>query len=278
MAKTIKDLLDDISIGDLTQAGEARKKNIAKLKQKLADFSDATKIVVGFLNTIEAAEGLPLTRVDGGAAAPREVVLKEARLKHYPYPTEPTGPLTLIQGSLREIIYRILNNFARPVSWDELREELKKFPTVTDVDNERSYYSGVQRLKEKGFCVSYKGRITTPEILKRFLEEVGAGRAVDIEMPRSRNRWAEAILEFLNSQPNKTATFGQIREYLSGHPEIGSKMDGDRPTYMANTLTQMVVRKGVLEKPKKGYYRIKGANVTGASAPDSIEDAPTIVH
>jgi hypothetical protein len=275
--KGLKELLDDISMGDLTATGEPRRKMIAKLRDRLTDLTEASKIVVTFLHTLEAAEGEPLTKIEAAAAettARRGVVFNQPRQKHV-YPKEPTGPLKLFEGSLPEVIYRILSEAGRPITWDELRDGLKKYPTMTKVENDKSYYSGVQRLKDKGYCVSHKGRISTPENLKRFLDEVAAGRAVDVEVARHRNKWAEAILDYLNSLPNKTSTFRDIRTHLANHPEFSAKLAGPKPmqTYMANTLTQMVTKFGLLEKPMKGYYRIKGSNVDNSRVgqPDIFE-------
>lgn len=267
MAKSKLDLLSSISLADLSKGGEARKRNIVKLRSilteidnMLVELGEQRATALNNLNRLERAEGESLTVTD---AAPRlEVEIRQPR-QRYSQPVEPTGPLKLFEGSLPEVIYRILSEAGRPITWDELREGLRKNPTTTKVENDKSYYSGVQRLKEKGYCVAYKGRISTPENLKKFLEDVEAGRAVDVEVMRYRNKWADAILEFIQSRPNKTATYAEIKGHLQSHPEFSSKLSGDKPmlTYFASTLTQMVTKKGLLEKPMRGYYRLKGASL-----------------
>jgi hypothetical protein len=148
-------------------------------------------------------------------------------------------PFRIMQGSVTDAVYQILTDAGRPITYQELEDELLKTIHADKIkEGDKPYYSPVQRLKEAGLCELHKGRIATPENLKRFLDEVNAGRAIDVETRRVRNKWSEAALTFLESLPNG-ATSPEIRDYLKSLPGFADETKHFGKTYIFNVVGKL---------------------------------------
>lgn len=198
-------------------------RHIDLLRQEIANIDKRRSLLTGILQALETAAGT----VPSGDFQRAVIVNPKRREAHDP-PSEPTEPLRLFEGSLAHVIHQTMTEAGRPISWDELREGIRIRGTTTQVTNPQSYYAAFQRLRERGYAVTYKGRITTPETLKKFMDEVAAGRAIDVVVARHRNKWAEATLAFMRTKSDGIATYRQILDHLKTLPEIGPKVKDPR--------------------------------------------------
>jgi hypothetical protein len=193
-------------------------------------------------------------------------------------PKEPTGDLNLVQGSFADVVYQILTNAGRPITYTELKERLLETPLgdkITQDDN--PHYGAVQRLREKGYCVSHNGRISTPQNLRKFLDEVRAGREIDVVVPRHRNRWAEAVLAYLETRPNG-ATSREIAEHFATLPEFKQKAAHFSGSYIYGLLSKMARKFGTIERDLAGRYFLTGQAKNQEKEKTAGAEAPTVVH
>lgn len=233
-------------------------RHIELLRQEIVNLDKRRSLLTGILQALEKAAG----SVSSGDS-PREVIVNPKRREAHNSPPEPTEPLRVFEGSLAHVIHQTMTGAGRPISWDELREGIRLRGTTTKVDNPQSYYAAFQRLRERGYAVAYKGRITTPETLKKFMDEVAAGRAVDVVVTRHRNKWAEATLAFMRTKPEGTAKYREILDHLETLPVIGPKVKRSpksAKSYLAGVLRRMCNRTKTLEKLDRGIYRLRPEN------------------
>jgi hypothetical protein len=114
------------------------------------------------LVTKPSGEGPKNRKAFGGRAAARE----KARAT-----LGPKDPPEMRSGSWTEAIWHIVVAEDRLMTMEELRTELAKVRPVDSV-----WTGGVQRLRDTGHLVSYKGRVGTNAALDRFLADVAASK------------------------------------------------------------------------------------------------------
>jgi hypothetical protein len=232
--------------------------------------------VAGLLAALEHSAGVsPSLRIEEApfkdstsTPAPGSSVIRMERRKgeNAPLPTRPiVDPVTFHKGSWNDTVWKILNEAGRPIEYAELREALLKTPLADKLSEDgRVYYTAVLKLKQYGLCQVYKGRIGTPENIKKFQAEVAAGRAADVHVARYRNKAAEAILVFLEQTQRPTA-FREIIENLE--KVLNKKSDRSYETYVNILLRRMVSDSKRIVKVKRGIYKVRDDS-NGAGAPE----------
>jgi len=213
--------LDDLNPFDLDGSPE----DIEFIKKGLSAYEKKVGLWTAVLAEFERRNGrshlieaTPQT-FSGTGTLSAETVIKKRRLD--PYPTSPTGPLTLITGSWTDVVYQALSKAGRPITYHELRDAVSKTELGRDMKpHEKPYYAGIQALKMKGYCVAYKGRVATPDTLKKYLEDVAAGRVESFDdVPRFNSRWGDAITHYLKARGDWVSS-KEIADHLSTLPEF----------------------------------------------------------
>jgi hypothetical protein len=156
-------------------------------------------------------------------------------------------PPQMKSDSWTEAVYRVVTAADRLMTMDELRNELARTRAVG-----KAWISGVQRLKDTGHIVSYKKRIGTPAARQRFLEDVVAGRAGDLEPGPPRSRWGLAIYAVLQRR-NRDLTAHEIRLELQESSEFADKLK--RSPYRIYQVLRALVAAGRVEK-RRTFYRL----------------------
>ena len=133
------------------------------------------------------------------------------------------------------------------MTYRDLEEELRKKGFGEKLaGNTKPHYGAIQRLREAGYCQSHKGRFATPGNLKKYLEDVAAGRAEDVFAPQLRNKWAEAILLFLEGRPDG-ATTREVIEHLNTLPEFVTETKGFHDSYVYGIIGKLAAREKLIE-------------------------------
>jgi hypothetical protein len=246
----------DVSLDNLNPLDlDATPENADLVRRGLATLDKKRLIWGGILAALEKQLGISAEPATAERPTVTRQVIRTPRGVHRALPKEPTGPLNVIQGSMADVVYRILSDAGRPISYEELKNEISKTALADKInDIDRPHYGAVQRLKEKGYCLTHNGRIATPENLKKFLEEVAAGRAVDIVVRRMRNRWADAVVGFLDTRP-EGATSREIYEHLRTIPEFKEGTRNYHNSYVFTLLSKMHRKLKMLERDNQGRYR-----------------------
>jgi hypothetical protein len=148
-------------------------------------------------------------------------------------------------GSWTETVYRVVVAADRLMTMDELRDALAKARNL-----EEAWISGVQRLKDSGHIVSYKWRIGTAAARQRFLEDVAAGRARDLQAVRYRSRWGAAICALLKDS-NRELTAHEISLELRNDQEFADKLS--RNPYQVYQSLRALAAAGRVTKHGKAY-------------------------
>jgi hypothetical protein len=244
----------DIAISDLDPTDSEHRDLVRREVLKLS----------GILEGLERAAGVePSLRVEQAPfrADSKEIGTSVTRLERAPRnPSRPSHPIvdpvTFHKGSWNDTVYGILHDAGRPITYDELRTELGKTRFAQKIDSTgKVYYAVIQKLRELGLCQSYKGRIGTPENIKKFQDEVAAGRASDVHVARYRNPTMEAILVLLEERRTET-TFREIVNYL----EAAFKRRTD-PNWEISI--NILLRRMVSDSPRRimkvrrGIYKIR---------------------
>jgi hypothetical protein len=148
-------------------------------------------------------------------------------------------------GSWTETVYQVVVAADRLMTMDELRDALAKARNL-----EEAWISGVQRLKDSGHIVSYKWHIGTPAARQRFLEDVAAGRARDLQAVRYRSRWGAAICALLKDS-NRELTAHEISLELRNDQEFAEKLS--RNPYQVYQSLRALVAAGKVRKHGRAY-------------------------
>jgi hypothetical protein len=152
-----------------------------------------------------------------GATIDPDNAIRKAPRK--PPPRQPRGPLKLVEGSGTDVLYKVLVEAGGPIAHYDVAERYEKAGGPS-MKNRQTLYAALQRLKNKGYCVAYKGRVATPDNLKKFLDDVAAGRVKDLgEHPRFQSRWADAVADYLLER-NEWVRVAEIVEHFSTLPEF----------------------------------------------------------
>jgi hypothetical protein len=248
MAKKVR--LGDLNLTNLDPSPE----HIELVREALARVSRRCAILTGILNTLEMVAGLTSTVADGKATL--QVTRLPARKRLSP-PSEPEK-LVVRSGSWSDWIIRILTEAGKPLTIEEIREQFSKTPLGPNMieTNGRSYYAAAAKLKMAGHLVVHNNALTTPTVLRRFLADVAAGRAVDIVHARYRNTYREALYRFLQSKP-EGASFTEIMDHL--RDVEGIKSDGkvlNQKIYVLSLLRKMIYHSKTVIRPKKNFYKL----------------------
>ena len=99
------------------------------------------------------------------------------------------------------------------MSYYELKAEVRKTHLGETLERtEKAFYGSIKKLADTGTLIKYNGWIFSPIVYKRFLDDLSAGRAVDLPAPVVAG----------SESPNEIA----VGRYLSRRP------DGATPTFM----------------------------------------------
>lgn len=276
---------DSISLDQLDPFDmEVSAENVALVEKALAKHEkkgrDWARLLSGWKEELGLAPDVP--KVPRLAAT----VIRHPRrtTKHLPF--QHGGDLNLIAGSMADTVYKILTDAGRPITFQELEQELKKTELADKITKlDKPHYSAVQRLRTKGFVLNHNGRISTPGNLQKFLEEVAAGHAEDVSVPRFRNKWAEEIVAFLDGRP-EGATVREMIDHLKSIPGFREETINYKTTYIYNVISRLKDRAQLIEKCGKTSYRLcKFANGAGHEAPSMkaqkikvTEGKPSVTH
>jgi hypothetical protein len=211
--------------------------SVAEIDAALVEMAQERSVLMRLREAAAEAEGVtdppPATseRDDQPALRAEPEVIRQR--ERQPPPTEPIKDLTLVKGSTADIVYGILDRAAGPVSYAELREEYMRSPAGKNMQpHEKPYYAGIQRLKDGGHVQIYKGRLFTWKHLKKFKEDVAAGRIRNLsEGRRFKSKWQDIILEHLRGYKDWLRT-ADVVKYMESLPEF---------TDRKHTLSQVCV-------------------------------------
>jgi hypothetical protein len=255
-------------------AMEGSREDIALIREGIAEIEKRHGLWTALLAEFERRAGIsgapivPLSTMLAPVA--KETVIRRRRLD--PYPTEPIMPLQLVTGSTADVVYKILKNATRPISPAELRIEFAKTELGKNLEpHENPHYAGVQRLKIRGYCVSYKGRLITPDNLKKYLADVAAGRVEDVgELPRFHSKWQEAIGHYLHSRNGEWVKAREIAEHVGQLPDFADIKNVLEQ--VCTNLSTMLNRRKIVEKQgtkKEARWRLVRTSANGAHADEA---------
>jgi hypothetical protein len=236
--------IEDVPLGKLKAIPE----HMDLLRAAIDDIDQRRDLYLGALRSLEKRAGLPLTEQKN---AP-EVVRLTSRVDRIQYPQEAVKPLTLRAGSWADEIYRLLVEANRPVPPNDLKAAMYKTPLADKMkENGQSFYSTIQRLKQGGHVVEHNGALTTPAIKDKFLEEVAAGRAVEIRHVRYRNPVAEEVYRFLIDK-GASATLFEIIEHLK--PKSDLPKVREQKAYVLKMLAKLIGQSKSVKRIDRGVY------------------------
>jgi hypothetical protein len=138
----------------------------------------------------------------------------------------------------------------------------------------RTYYSTVQRLKINGLVVDHNGGITTPTVLARFLADVAAGRVVDVQFARYRNKYTEAIYRFLNTKP-KGASLAEIMLHLRTVEGFAMASGDYQKSYVLGLLRKLIYQSKSVVKLARGFYKLSAFDKADGSPSPNDDSADT---
>jgi hypothetical protein len=177
--------------------------------------------------------------------APLEVIRQPKGTSRPKLNGVPIKPLKIIQGSVADAVYAILSDASRPLTFRDLEDELRKKGFGHKLNgNKKPHYGAIQRLREAGYCVSHKGRFSTPGNFKKYMSEVAAGHKEDVFAPQLRNKWAEAIVTFVESHPDGVNTL-EVIAHLNTLPGFDSGQFSE--TYVYGVIGKLVNRDKLIE-------------------------------
>jgi hypothetical protein len=281
---------DSVSIDDLDPFElDASPENIALVEKGMMELNkrklklDQKRLVWGTLVS-DWKKQLGILPPEVSAEASRLVVRHPRGIpRRHQGPFQAGGDLNLIEGSMADAVYKILSDAARPITFQELEEELRKTELGSKITKfERPHYGAVQRLRVKGFIKDHNGRIATPGTLKKFLDDVAAGHAEDVFVPRMRNKWAEEIVSFLETRPDG-ATTREIIDYMKSIPEYQESTGNYQGSYVYNVISRLKDRQKLIEKCGKLRYRLCkfGNGAAHVAEPEKVrvtEGKPSVTH
>lgn len=261
--------LDDLNPLDLDPTTE----NVELVRRGLAKLDNKRLVWGGVLDAWEKQLGL-------STAAP-ESIRREVIVRPRENPKPEIQTLNLVAGSIPAECYSILSENPRPMTYHKLEEELiKRGVEITEFN--KPQYNAVQRLRAVHFVVEYKNHLTTPGNLKKFLEDIAAGRAEDVTVQRVKNKWAEAILNALESFPNGATTEEIIARLNATLPDFAKETGKLSPTYIYGVVGKLERRDGLIEGFKKDgkarVYRLrKPVNAAAQGSGVISDDAPPVI-
>jgi hypothetical protein len=252
--------LEDIPLSDLQPSPE----HIALVREFVEGLDRKRSLYVGILQSLERSANVTVTEF--APVASPAVVRLPARVKRT-HPESEIKPLALRSGSYADTIYRILIEMNRPVPPDELKAEMAKFGfgEKLQLNRGQAFYATLQRMKQAGHVVNYNGALTTPGIKQRFIEDVAAGRAVDIRHARYRNPLAEEIYRFLQDR-RAPASLAEIMEHLEPHGALG-KARLQKP-YVLKMLNKLISQSKSVKRVEKNVY-CAVEHLENSSAPEA---------
>ena len=247
--------LEDIPLSAL----EASPEHIGLVREEVERLGRQRTVWIGILNSLESAAKLPITSFGEETEPARIQVQHRPPRNKRENPTQPVKPMVFHQGSWAHTIHTVLTEAGRPLAFAEVREAISKTPLGPKLEDNklaRSYHSTVQRLKEGGYVVDHNGGITTPDVLRHFLAEVAAGRAVDVQFARYRNKYTEAIYRFLKTKPEGASLF-DIMEHLRSVEGFTTKGSPDhQKAYVITLLRKLIHQSKSVTKPERGFYKL----------------------
>jgi hypothetical protein len=272
----------DISLDDLDPFDlDATPENIALVEKHLAKIDKKrlvwSSILAGWKEQI--GEIAPKTPASG------RLVIRQPRGVPKPKVTTPVKPLKVIQGSIADAVWNVLSNSQRPITFQELENELVKCGLGDKMTKDHQPHRGaLQRLREKGYCVKHNGRYATPGNLKKFLEEVATGRAEDVSTPIIRNKWAVGILKVLEGHPEGLSTVQIIDHMLNTMPEFVEATGNLSTSYIFGVVDKLYHRdKLIVRSHKVGrawFYRLAkyGNDAADVADDDTAYEATSAVN
>jgi hypothetical protein len=163
----------------------------------------------------------------------------------------------LSEGSWTSTINTILVKVGRRVTYEELREELRKTPIADKLNrSDKGFYGAIAKLLDRKHIVKHKGWLFAAEAYKRFMDDVAHGRVTDDEAPRlvPPSPFGEAIAKFLGTR-GSYATSAHIINELCKNPEFAATIERN-PTHVYNVLSRLVAQ-GRVKKHGKLYRIIR---------------------
>jgi hypothetical protein len=216
--------------------------------------------LIGFLNAMESVAGVPQSFAAAvtPAPAPSPTVLRVKQGKGKAYPNEPSvDPITFHKGSWNDTVFQILTEANAPVDYDYVRSKLLETSFGNRIkQGDRTYYAVIQKLKQLGLCKVYNGMMATPVTLKRFLDEVAAGRAQDVRVLRFRNKYAMTITGFLEVNPDG-ASFNDITVHCA--ETLNKERTRTFETQVSNELRKLLNER-IITRLSKGFYQLTHEN------------------
>jgi hypothetical protein len=196
--------LDDIDFFELDGTPE----NIALVEDAISGWRRKIGRATAVLDAMKKEAGITTSTVTETTVKPEPDLLPDRigtwhetvvrRKPNTAYPTEPQGKLRLAEGSCADICWKILTASLQPMSFPDFRAKYEEATGVKIQGTHRPYAAGIQRLRQKGHVVVYENRLTTVTNLKRYKEDVAAGRVAKLDpIPRFHSRWADAIVDVL---------------------------------------------------------------------------------
>jgi hypothetical protein len=200
-------------------------------------------------------------RISPAARPPKK---KGRRLKRLKVVIEDSPQLPLKRGKQAKpgtwtsVIHTILAKAGRGLLHSELRAEVAKTDLAERLANsDKGFYGGIAKLvaEDPPRLVKHKGRLFAPATHQKFMADVAAGRATDLEdLPHIGNAspFRDAILEAMKLAFTGGATSAEIIEELKKNPALISTVLR-HPTHTYNVLARMIEH-GELTKWNEKYF------------------------
>jgi len=250
--------LDDLDPFDLTA------KDIPLVEKALAAHEHKAKIWTGILSALRKAAGVPETVTaesqDDKNLAHAPPVIRGPRGPAYP--ETPVKRLQLHEGSWAHSIYTVLEEANRFLTLHEMREGLATLRHETSFNHPdmQKIHAAVQRLRQQGHVISYKSRLATYDVFKKFKEDLQAGKTEDLSnLPRVHSRWADAVVHYLKDQTGP-AKLREITDHIASLPDFE---EVKAPLQQVAVTLRGLLRRNVVERVGAGAtarWRLRDEN------------------
>jgi len=162
-------------------------------------------------------------------------------------------------------IVDLLADFPHGATRAELRDAVAKThlgPRLQETN--AAFYGSIDKLKSRGAIMDHEGRLFLPFLLKRYLQDVQAGRTAELPpaKPPIRSASADLVRDFIRR--NGRAESHELVEMLASHPLSG--INNRNSVY--NLLARMV-DKGQLKKVGNTYSLPSNENGEAFASPDT---------
>jgi len=243
---------------------EASKASIqAKIKALSAQSDQLDALIAAAAPLIPAVPEQPPKPAPARRIKARKTTRRKAKRPKKSTPEQPQLPLpgrkSRGEGTWTGVIHNILAKAGRGLTHAELRAEIAKTALADRLEkSDKGFYGGIGKLADQNppALAKYKGRLFYPPTYEKFMADVAAGKAADLEdIPQIGNAspFRDAIMDLMRSTfADNGATSAEIIAALKQNPALIGTVQR-HPTHTYNVLARLLDH-GELTKWNEKYF------------------------